>query len=300
MDSLEISRQRAEKLHDEAVAAGHDPWKPYAFALAEAKRREIEVGKVAKGDIRLFGGRAIYDADAFLILHEDAADEFANAFLIAHEVGHVEFGGQTESSATSDVDPLRASEAVPVGVDRVVDYGQRQRREVQMDLFAREFLVPRPWVRKLHVEDGLSAESIASRLGAPHAVVAQQLLDALLLPRFEIPPPKDVERKTLAPDQEAAATHEGTPYLLEAGPGTGKTQTLVGRVDYLLAKGVEPGKILILTFSNKAAGELSERIGSKHKNGCGEHVDRNVPRLRPRHYPSLPRAAKSASQPEVA
>lgn len=134
-----------------------------------------------------------------------------------------------------------------------------------MDVFAREFLVPRPWVRKLHLDDGATAEAIAARLGAPHAVVSQQLLDALLLPPFAIPAPIEVESKPLKPDQNDAATHEGSAYLLEAGPGTGKTQTLVGRVEYLLAKGVEPGRILILTFSNKAAGELSERIGSKHR-----------------------------------
>ena len=61
-----------------------------------------------------------------------------------------------------------------------------------------------------------------------------------------------------------AATHEGAPFLLEAGPGTGKTQTLVGRVEHLLGRSVDPEKILILTFSNKAAGELAERIAAKH------------------------------------
>jgi superfamily I DNA/RNA helicase len=262
MDSFEVSRQRAERLHADAIVAGHDPWKPYAFARAEAARRKLAVEKVPKGDIRLFGARALYDPDALLILHEDAGDEFINAFLITHEIGHVEFGGQAEPSATLDVDLLRSSEAVPIGVDRVADYSQRQRREVQMDLFAREFLLPRAWVRKLHLEDSASAAAVATKLGAPHAVVAQQLLDALLLPMFEIPPEK--MSKPLKPDQEEAAKHEGTPFLLEAGPGTGKTQTLVGRVDFLLGKGVAPKKILILTFSNKAAGELSERIAAKH------------------------------------
>lgn len=266
MDAIEICRQRADRLHVAAVAADRDPWKPYAFACSEAARREIEVERVPVGDKRLFGGRAVYDPDALLILHEDTrGDEFASAFLVAHEIGHVEFDGHDVADATSNIDAVRASEAVPVGVDRVVDYSQRQRREVQMDLFAREFLVPRSWVRKLHLDDGDTAAAIASRLGAPHAVVAQQLLDALLLPRFEIPAWKEVEDKPLKPDQKAAATHEGSAYLLEAGPGTGKTQTLVGRVDYLLGRGVEPGKILVLTFSNKASGELSERIGSKHR-----------------------------------
>ena len=264
MDSFEVSRQRAERLHADAVVAGHDPWKPYAFARAEAARRKLAVEKVPKGDVRLYGARALYDPDALLILHEDSGGEFTKAFLVAHEIGHVEFGGQAQPSATSDVDLLRSSEAVPIGVDRVADYSQRQRREVQMDLFAREFLLPRPWVRKLHLEDRASAAAIAAKLGAPRAVVAQQLLDALLLPKFEIREEKIAPSTPLKPDQAAAATHDGTPFLLEAGPGTGKTQTLVGRVDFLLGKGVEPEKILILTFSNKAAGELSERIAAKH------------------------------------
>ncbi len=263
MDSFEVTRRRAEQIHADAVVAGHDPSKPYAFARAEATRRRLAVERVPKGDVRLYGARAVYDPDALLILHEDAGDEFSNAFLVAHEIGHVEFGEQGEPSLTLAVDSLRSSEAVLIGVDRVADYSQRQRREVQMDLFAREFLLPRRRARELHLEQGASAAAIASKLGIPYAVVAQQLLDALLLPKFD-PPPKKVS-KPLKPDQSEAAEHEGSPFLLEAGPGTGKTQTLVGRVDFLLGKGVDPKRILILTFSNKAAGELSERIAAKHE-----------------------------------
>ena len=48
----------------------------------------------------------------------------------------------TIRSEVTEIDPARPAEAAPVGLDRVVDYGRRQRREVQMDLFAREFLLP--------------------------------------------------------------------------------------------------------------------------------------------------------------
>ena len=264
MNSLEAGRQRAERLHSEAVAAGHNPRTPYDFVRAEAAKRLIEVERVPKGDIRLYGGRALYDPDALLILHEDTGDPFLDAFLVAHELGHIDLGGQSEPMAVMDADPLRAAEAVPIGVERVVDYSRRQRREVQMDLFAREFLLPRPWLRELHVAQGMSASEIATFTAAPFAVVAQQLLDALLLPRIEIAPANETPERPLAADQAAAATHEGSPYLLEAGPGTGKTQTLVGRIEYLLSRGVDPEKILILTFSNKAANELSERIGKKY------------------------------------
>ena len=248
MDSIEVARQRAEHLHLNAVAAGYDPCEPYAFVRAEAKRREIAVERVPKGDIRLFGGRALYDPDAFLILHEEAEDNFTNAFLVAHEIGHVEIEGNAEGDLTFAVDPLRSSEASPVGADRVADYSQRERRELQMDLFAREFLLPRTWVRSLHVDENATATAISSKLKAPLAVVAQQLLDALLLPRIEIAPPKENTAKSLAEDQDLAAQHLGTPFLLEAGPGTGKTQTLVGRIEFLLGRSVDPARILVLTF----------------------------------------------------
>ena len=132
-----------------------------------------------------------------------------------------------------------------------------------MDLFARELLLPRTVARVLHVDQGLPASAIAAKLGAPFDVVAQQLFDALLLPA--VPPAAaatHVERP-LNPLQAEAAAHRGEAYLLEAGPGTGKTQTLIARVEGLLEEGVDPRRILLLTFSNKAAGEMAERIARK-------------------------------------
>lgn len=264
MDTIEVTRQTAERLHADAVARGKDPWRPYEFACAEAGRRKIAVEKLSKGDVRLGGARASYDPGALAILHEDAGDDFINAFLVAHEIGHVEFGGAAESNTSTAPDPSRPSEAAPVGVDRVIDYGRRERREVQMDLFGREFLLPRSAARRLHAADGMTGPDIAARLGAPFEVVAQQLLDALLLPAVMIDT-RTREEKPLNDEQKLAAEHWGSPYLLEAGPGTGKTQTLVGRVQWLLeAKGVPPDKILVLTFSNKAAGELADRIAAKN------------------------------------
>ncbi|MCG3138759.1 MAG: ATP-dependent DNA helicase Rep [Phycisphaerae bacterium] len=264
MDSIEVGRQKAERLHKDGVAYGHNPWEPYGFVCAEAARRDLIVEEVAKGDVRLYGGRAVYDADSLLIIHEQSGDRFTDAFLVAHEIGHAEFGGGEAPSQATKIDPLQASEAVPLGVDRVVDYSHRQRREVLMNVFAREFLLPRSWMRDLHLDERLTAAEIASKCGAPHAVVAQQLLDALLLPPIVIPEESQVANLPLTTDQSAAAEHDGTPLLLEAGPGTGKTKTLVGRIEYLISKGVDPASILVLTFSNKAAGELSERIAARH------------------------------------
>lgn len=265
MDAVELARQIAADLHRQAVTNGHDPWRPYEFAIAEAQRRGLDVEPTAAGSVMLDGGRATVVAADCLILHENIGTVFEQAFLVAHEIGHIELGDDVAEEPARDVDLARAAEPSPIGVDRVVDYGRRQRREVQMDLFAREFLLPRGLVRKLHLEDGQTATAIAARLGAPFDLVVQQLFDALLLPEMVAAVEAESVERPLNPLQASAAAHRGEAFLLEAGPGTGKTQTLTARVEGLLAEGVDPRRILLLTFSNKAAGEMAERIARKHK-----------------------------------
>lgn len=65
--------------------------------------------------------------------------------------------------------------------------------------------------------------------------------------------------KLLNPEQCAAATAGDGPLLVLAAAGTGKTRTLVHRVAFLIERGVEPNRILLLTFTNRAAREMLER-----------------------------------------
>ena len=67
-------------------------------------------------------------------------------------------------------------------------------------------------------------------------------------------------RADLNDDQYASVTAEPGPLLILAGAGSGKTRTLTYRVAYLLTKGVSPGEILLLTFTNKAAKEMLHRV----------------------------------------
>ena len=76
-------------------------------------------------------------------------------------------------------------------------------------------------------------------------------------------------RDVLNDEQYAAATAEGGPMLVLAAAGTGKTRTLVYRVAYLVDQGVAPRRILLLTFTNRAAKEMLDRARAVAGEGVG-------------------------------
>ncbi len=74
-------------------------------------------------------------------------------------------------------------------------------------------------------------------------------------------------------EQYLAATSKNRQNLIIASAGTGKTSTIVGRIAYLLDSGVKPQEILLLTFTNKAAAEMVQRVGDFFGNDVASKID---------------------------
>lgn len=77
---------------------------------------------------------------------------------------------------------------------------------------------------------------------------------------------------TLNPQQRQAATHIYGPLLILAGAGTGKTRVVTARIAYMINEGIKPEHILAVTFTNKAAAEMRERVKDMCRGGTGKKV----------------------------
>jgi superfamily I DNA/RNA helicase len=109
----------------------------------------------------------------------------------------------------------------------------------------------------------LSIDDLARRYDATNALIRIQLAEGLfrLIAGEDIDHSNQLDEAIPTPEQERAAIACGAPVLVDAGPGTGKTKTLIRRILYLLReKDVPPEDLLILTFSNEAAAEIQRRI----------------------------------------
>lgn len=193
-----------------------------------------------------------------VLVRDDVGDEEA-ALLAAHELGHLVLHRPHDCCELAASGFGSGSRAL----SRVETYGPRERRELQANVFAREFILPRHIARQWFVDEKLPASEIAERVGIPIAETRRQILESLLKPEDAIP--KEVSSNgavKLDPSQQKAVDFDGRALLVEAGPGSGKTRTLVSRIERRLAK-LHASKILALTFSSKAAAELSDRIAER-------------------------------------
>jgi DNA helicase II / ATP-dependent DNA helicase PcrA len=255
MDQFAVIRHQARALRTSANLS--DSSKAIETAQAAASHRGLSIRRLAPDHPELEGGHGVLDRQYNQILVRNNLPDSELAEVIAHELGHFEVHDGPERGYYP-----RSSETVGDPNQRIETYGVKERREAQANSFARELILPRSLAKRLFL-GGDFASAISSDLAIRYETTLQQMADGLLLPdlafpaeetAIPLPPPQNNEA------QERAVAHRGTPFLLSAGPGTGKTKTLTARIVALIEEGVRPSKILALTFSNKAARELQERV----------------------------------------
>ncbi len=252
--SLQTARSVRQELGQQGKAISAAP-----LVEAACAHWKLVVKRIPAGHPLLRGSDANIDTKQGWIYVTHGLDPALEAFLLAHELGH-NFLHQTVSDqfgvSRNTLDP----ELDGTPASRTVEaYGPRERQELQANVFAREFLLPRVLARKLFLEDAKSASEIAEDLIIPLEVVRLQLVDALLLP--EVPNAFDVSTPKAATEvQKLAVESPHRHTLVTAGPGTGKTTTLMLRLAKILKAGADPTSIVVLTFSNKAAREIVERL----------------------------------------
>ena len=176
-----------------------------------------------------------------------------------------------------------------------VTYDPRSQRELAANIFAAELLMPLERVRELFLSRDTPPSRLASIFQVSQSAMLNRLADLVMgkvedgkrkageqdkkvgdasvpSPPHRPPPPVPNEGEVLEDDKgrvwmeqydkfQRAAIEARTPALIVAGPGSGKTSTLIGRAAYLIREeGVAPEHILALTFSRKAAQEMQERL----------------------------------------
>ena len=266
--------QLPEALHQnpdtalEALAEVH-------FGLSVAEEPDLE-------DTNIDG---LLDLDSEIILLRPRLVPTRRRFVLAHEIGHAALRHPARQIADSP-EQIRetddaVSDAFPItGLDlppALRRYSERDRWEREANQFAAELLAPARELRALAREDPeWSVAEFAQRFGVSAALIRSQLTAAFLAPdladaaegaaseeRSPSPAGSFIGPQTeLDPAQQRAAM-VAAPALVVAGPGAGKTRVLVERFAYLVREcGVDPRRILALTFANRAAGEMRDRLAA--------------------------------------
>lgn len=261
-------RRRAIEFRNQ-LGVPHQPIPNARTIVAAALERvDLKACSMVPEHPLLAGAQAVLDPEAKRIWYDNTLDDATAQLVIAHELAHHELHDGRMGCSVAQATMAAHDAASTSGLAVVEGYGPEARREHEANLFARELLLPAADARAMFISNGMRLSGFVKQTGLPEPVVVQHLTYAVLVSDLlgndtpeVVPEADDAREPEIDKSQQIAARADG-PLLVIAGPGTGKTRTLVARVMYLLDSGVNPSSILALTFSNKAAEEMRDRIAS--------------------------------------
>ena len=286
MRSLARARRSGRKLRDRLDPHRtlgpedlYDRLKDYLWDEYKVEPKAVDPRKLDDGRGEVKPPSIFYDR----ALDEDPA---ARLRVVAHEAAHLERHDRI-GRLEAEPDPTKSgtylnNERAPA----VARYSPRSREEAEADAFALEFVCPSNEALRLwRADEAATTATVARALGVKPDVARAQLVEALYGIVMGNPLDAEPSLSTFAPDdhQELAVQHDPDgrrPALVDAGPGCGKTATLVERVAWLIERDVEEGvnpkdaagRVLALTFSNEAAGELEARVEGRLAREVAERV----------------------------
>jgi DNA helicase II / ATP-dependent DNA helicase PcrA len=266
---MELIRESARNLRADVLSTlNHKSEKVSLDDLinATASHLGVELLPAMSGAAILRGATATQFGST--IAYDTSLSDGYREYCILHEIGHfvLHGGADRKECSSSDFE-------VPIGYaesDRDIGfgYGPKMLKEREANLFALEFILPTDILGKSFLDGDTSRfeshfDAIKKQTGQSDSFIISQLSQAILLnteKKAAAPPSRPGPSLESNSSQKRAAEIEKGPLLLVAGPGTGKTKTLIERIIFLLKGGADPSSILALTFSTKATEEIQKRI----------------------------------------
>ncbi|MBV9470978.1 MAG: UvrD-helicase domain-containing protein, partial [Abitibacteriaceae bacterium] len=250
---------------------------------------QLDAPKQAFVTAHAIGHLALHHAPTYLSNEKDNPLDLTDGEWVPQSVADIIEDGPAQINEQPHAGSLMGQHG-PLGA-----YRDRERLELEANVFALELLAPLEKIRaKTTAGPDWTVEGLATYFGLSHETMRHQLVAALLI----CPCPDPLEKEKPADDfqsaaqspfenlpaassssdnateldnlppflsldpQQRAAAEVAAPALVVAGPGAGKTRVLTARFVHLVQSGVAPNRILALTFSNKAAAEMQERLSA--------------------------------------